>query len=367
MALISTKWLENGSVTNDKLASNAVTNVKVAAGAAIAESKLALDYSTSSLNTAIGTKIASSEKGAASGVATLDGGGKIPASQLPNSVMEYKGSFDPAATSIADGTGNAGDVYRASAAGSKDFGAGAIAFLAGDMIIYSGSVWEKAPATDHVLSVNGYTGVVSLVKADISLGNVDNVQQLPMSYLDIDGALAANSDVKVASQKAVKTYADTKVAQTVTVNGHALSSNVTVTKSDVSLGSVDDVQQLPMSYLDIDNTLAANSDVKVASQKAIKAYVSSQISAIPAAASSRREVISLVAGDITNQYIDLAMVAANSASIQVLPKNGPPQVITDDFTVSLTGGAGGMTRISFAGDLAANAAATDKIVILYMA
>jgi hypothetical protein len=30
---------------------------------------------------------------------------------------------------------------------------------------------------------------------------------------------------------------------------------------------------MPLSYLDIDNTLAANSDVKVPSQKAIKYYV----------------------------------------------------------------------------------------------
>lgn len=65
----------------------------------------------------------------------------------------------------------------------------------------------------------------------------------------------------------------TAVPNTRTVNGHALSSDVIVTKSDVSLGNVDDVQQLPMSYLDTDVTLAANSDLKVASQKAIKAYV----------------------------------------------------------------------------------------------
>ncbi len=96
--------------------------------------------------------------------------------------------------------------------------------------------------------------------------------------LDIDGTLGANSDVKVPSQKAVKTYADTKVPATRTVNGHALSADVTVSKSDVVLGSVDDVQQLPLSYLDTGGTLAANSDVKVASQKATKTYVDARAS-----------------------------------------------------------------------------------------
>ena len=47
----------------------------------------------------------------------------------------------------------------------------------------------------------------ALDRTAVGLGNVDNVQQMPASYLDTDGTLAANSDVKVPSQKAVKTYA----------------------------------------------------------------------------------------------------------------------------------------------------------------
>lgn len=63
--------------------------------------------------------------------------------------------------------------------------------------------------------------------------------------LDTDGTLASNSDTKIASQKAVKTYADTKIASTV---------------------------------LDTDTALAANSDAKVASQKAAKAYSDTKLS-----------------------------------------------------------------------------------------
>ena len=63
------------------------------------------------------------------------------------------------------------------------------------------------------------------------------------------------------------------VPNTRTVNGHPLSADVTVSKSDVVLGSVDNVQQLPLSYLDTDINLAANSDVKVASEKAVKSYI----------------------------------------------------------------------------------------------
>lgn len=64
-----------------------------------------------------------------------------------------------------------------------------------------------------------------------------------------------------------------KVSTTRTVNGHALSADVTLTASDISLGNVTNVAQLPSSYLDTDGTLTANSDVKVSSQKATKTYV----------------------------------------------------------------------------------------------
>ncbi|NLA96585.1 MAG: hypothetical protein GX838_07080, partial [Clostridiaceae bacterium] len=51
---------------------------------------------------------------------------------------------------------------------------------------------------------------LGLVKSDVGLSNVDDLQQMPKSYLDTDATLAANSDEKVPSQKAVKTYADSK-------------------------------------------------------------------------------------------------------------------------------------------------------------
>jgi hypothetical protein len=49
-----------------------------------------------------------------------------------------------------------------------------------------------------------------------------------------------------------------------------------VTKDQVGLANVDNVAQVPFSYLDTDETLANNSDIKVATQKAVKAYIDSQ-------------------------------------------------------------------------------------------
>jgi hypothetical protein len=90
------------------------------------------------------------------GIPQLDGSGKILVNQLPNSVMEYKGSWNAATNTptLANGTGNAGDVYLCEVAGTVNFGAGPIAFFVGDQVVYSGSIWQRASgATGTVTSV----------------------------------------------------------------------------------------------------------------------------------------------------------------------------------------------------------------------
>ena len=58
----------------------------------------------------------------------------------------------------------------------------------------------------------------------------------------------------------------------------------------------------------------------------------------------------LNATDISNAYIDLAIVASR-ASVLLFPRFGIRQKDVVDYTVSYTGGTGGKTRISFTGDL----------------
>lgn len=103
--------------------------------------------------------------------------------------------------------------------------------------------------------------------------------------LDTDGTLTANSDTKIASQKATKTYTDTGLATkeptilagTTSQYWRGDKSWQTLDKSAVGLGNVDNVQQMPLSYLDTDTSLTANSDSKVPSQKAIKTYADNLI------------------------------------------------------------------------------------------
>lgn len=118
------------------------------------------------------TFIPLTEKGAANGVASLDGGGKVPIAQLPSAIMEYKGVWNATTNTptLADGAGDIGDVYRVGTAGTQDLGSGPIVFDVGDYVIYNGSTWEKSDTTDAVASVNGLTGIVVLDTDDITEG-----------------------------------------------------------------------------------------------------------------------------------------------------------------------------------------------------
>lgn len=121
--------------------------------------------------TDLGPYVPTSEKGAANGVATLDGGGKVPTSQLNLSNVVYKGTWNATTNTptLSDGGGGGaqGDYYVVSVAGSTSID-GITDWQVGDWIINNGTVWEKNDNTDQVTSVAGKQGAVTLVEADIT-------------------------------------------------------------------------------------------------------------------------------------------------------------------------------------------------------
>lgn len=66
--------------------------------------------------------------------------------------------------------------------------------------------------------------------------------------------------------------------------------------------------------------------------------------------------------DITNGYVDLTKVASRD-SVLLFPRFGIKQNKVTDYVVSYTGGAGGKTRVTFAGDLASIVEAGDILDI----
>lgn len=197
-----------------------------------------------------------------------------------------------------------------------------------------GKVDENAAITPSTKTKITYDakGLVT-AGADADIADITGLQtaldnKLDDSQLDTDGTLAANSDTKIATQKATKTYADTKVTKNSSITGAtktkitydskglvtagadaaiaditglqtALDNKVTknstitgATKTKITYDSkglvtaganagIADItglqtaldNKLDDSQLDTDGTLAADSDSLIATQKAVKTYV----------------------------------------------------------------------------------------------
>jgi hypothetical protein len=160
------------------------------------------------------------------------------------------------------------------------------------------------------LDADKYEEIYTLIQANfvdlagrLTQAESDITEKIPLDYLDTDGTLEANSDTKIATQKATKTIVNTKVGLTgdETIAGQKRFANTIrfdapidmreiigmggnrVTNMGAGVNSKDAVNfdqletKIPLTYLDTDGTLVANSDVKIASQKATKTYADTKI------------------------------------------------------------------------------------------
>ena len=111
------------------------------------------------------------DKGLPNGVATLDGGGKVPISELPAAVLgalSYQGTWNASTNTptLTTSVGTKGYYYVVSVAGTTNLD-GITDWKVGDWAVFNGAVWQKVDNTDAVTSVNGYTGTVVLAASDV--------------------------------------------------------------------------------------------------------------------------------------------------------------------------------------------------------
>lgn len=184
-----------------------------------AKANTATTYTKPEVDTALSGKantadlnnyIATSQKAVAGGIATLGTDGKVPAEQLP--------TVTP--TTMSDATTTTKGIVQ----------------LAGDLAGTASAPTVPALTTKEPLISAGTTTQYwrgdktwqTLDKAAVGLANVDNTSdankpvstamqtaldlKLEKSALDTDAALTANSDTKIATQKATKAYIDAQIA-----------------------------------------------------------------------------------------------------------------------------------------------------------
>jgi hypothetical protein len=164
--------------------------------------------------------VATATKGVANGVASLDGSGTVPVSQLPAAVLgalSYQGTWNASTNTptLTSSVGTKGYYYVVNVAGSTNLN-GITDWLVGDWAVYNGSVWQKVDNTDAVTSVNGYTGTVVLTQTDIS-GTVPTSRTLTAGTgLTGGGDLSANRTFAIDSTVATLTGTQTLTNKTLT-------------------------------------------------------------------------------------------------------------------------------------------------------
>lgn len=135
-----------------------------------------------------------SAKGVASGYASLDSSGKVPLSQMNDTILgnvSYQGVWNASTNSPNLTTVQTkGYYYIVSVAGTQ-FGK---SFDVGDWIISNGVTWDKVDNTDAVSSVAGLTGIISAasLRTALSINNVDNTSD-------------ANKPISIAVSNALST------------------------------------------------------------------------------------------------------------------------------------------------------------------
>jgi len=172
-------------------------------------------------------RIAVSEKGAANGIATLDGTGKIPTSQIPTTSDEVQEFANVAAFPV---TGVVSIIY--------------VALDTSKIYRWGGTVYtEVSPSA--VTTVNSQSGTVILTKSDIGLANVDNTSD-------------ANKPISTATQTALNAKEATVTATTTADYYRGDKTFQPLNKAAVGLSNVD-------------NTSDVNKPISTATQTALDA------------------------------------------------------------------------------------------------
>jgi len=168
---------------------------------------------------------------------------------LPDPIV-YKGTWSAATntpTLANTDTGKTGWLYQVSAAGSVNFGAGAISFDIGDKVVNNGTTWDKWDMTDAVTSVNGQAGVVVLDTDDVAEGATNLYFQDARAQAAISGGASSIVTSNLTSNRALESDASGKVS----------ASSVTSTELGYVSGVTSSIQTQLGNKQPLDSTLTS--------------------------------------------------------------------------------------------------------------
>lgn len=278
------------SIANAQMSTMATLTIK---GNNTGSTATPIDLSVSQVLTMLGA-------GTASGLATLDGTGKLSTSQIPTALvgdLAYQGTWNASTNSptLVSGTGTKGYMYKVSTSGSTTID-GNSTWYVGDMIIFDGTVWDKLDGP----SVTAYT--------------------LPNATTSTLGGVIVGTGLAVASG-------------TVSIASGAAATNVG-TLSGVLTGT------LPSPGLAIGSVTGVHTSISLTSaESSATTSIGSPVYISGSGAFKR----SLANSYATSGVIGLATAAITSSSSGYIATQGVLTLTTGQWDAIVTGESGGLT------------------------
>ena len=150
--------------------------------------------------------------GIANGIASLGADGKLAASQIPASLtgaVVFKGTWNASTNTptLIDGTGSAGWQYAISTGGTRNLGSGSVTYVAGDYVIYNGTIWQRIPASS-VAAAGTLTGATLASNVlSSSLTSVGTLLNLSVTNT-ITGSVSGNAGTVTSGVYTSGSYSD---------------------------------------------------------------------------------------------------------------------------------------------------------------
>jgi len=150
----------------------------------------------------------------------------------------YKGTWNASTNTpaLASGVGTAGWYYIVSVAGTTNLD-GITDWFVGDWAIFDGTAWQQVDNTDAVVSVNGFTGAVSLTTSNITEGT-------NLYYTDARARLSNSAGTGISYNSTSGVITNSAPDQTVSLTGAGTTSisgtypSFTITSNDTYNGTV---------------------------------------------------------------------------------------------------------------------------------
>ena len=277
--------------------------------------------------------------GAANGVASLDVSGKVPLTQLPDSILgqvTYVGTWNASTNSptLPDPTTVKGDYYIVTVAGSfggKDYNVG-------DWIISDGTQWDKVDNTDSVSSVFGRTGNVVAnasdyagfyVRYDISTQGLTLAQQQ-------NARTNINAQITVTGGASTVTETDLTINRALISNGSGKIAVSTVTSTELGYlsGVTSNIQTQLNTKLSANQAITLSGDVTGTGSTSIATTISNNV---VTDTKLRQSVAFSVIGRSTGTTGNVADIVA--AANQVLRRDGTGNLIFGTLVTANIGDA----------------------------